>query len=119
MNVTMYVFITALGIPISISIEDMQAASSQDVDLLGLKAYIIRGWPHTKDEVEYSIHKYWPIRHEPAVIDGIAMKGKIIIIPSNLQNQILEQLHSNHMVIEKTRLLQRKSVYQLNMNADI
>ena len=33
--------------------------------------------------------------------------------------QILKQLHSNHMGIEKTRLLVYKSVYWVNMNADI
>ena len=35
------------------------------------------------------------------MIYGIAMKGKWIIIPSVLQDQILEQLHNNHMDIEK------------------
>ena len=33
--------------------------------------------------------------------------------------QILRQLHSNHIQIEKTRLLASKSVYWVNMNADI
>ena len=29
-----------------------------------------------KDEVQHSIQKYWQIRHELAMIDVIAMKGK-------------------------------------------
>ena len=45
------------------------------------------------------------------MIDGIAMKGKWIIITFMLQDQILEQLYSNQMGIEKTRVLARKSVY--------
>ena len=36
-----------------------------------------------------------------------------------LQNQIVQQLHSNHMGIEKKRLPVRKSVYWPNMNTDI
>ena len=51
--------------------------------------------------------------------DGIAMKGKRIIIPFSLQNQILEQLHINDMSIEKTRLLVRDSVYWVDMKTDI
>ena len=31
---------------------------------------------------------------------------------------MLDQLHSNHMTIEKTRPLARELVYWLNMNAD-
>ena len=34
------------------------------------------------------------------MIDGIAMKGKRISIPYILQNQILLQVHSNHIGIE-------------------
>ena len=35
------------------------------------------------------------------MIDGIVKKGIWIIIPSIVQNQTLEQLHSSHMGIEK------------------
>ena len=45
-----------------------------------------------------------------AMINGIAMKGKHIIKPYLLQRQILEQLHNNHLGIEKTHLLTRESV---------
>ena len=33
--------------------------------------------------------------------------------------QLLNQLHSNHMGIEKTRLLACKSIYWIGINADI
>ena len=59
-----------------IFIADIQATTSQHVDLQSLKAYIIRSRPHTKDEVVHSVQKYGPIRHELVMIDGIAMKGK-------------------------------------------
>ena len=50
------------------------------------------------------------------MIDSIAMKGRRIIIPFLLQKQVLKQKHSNHMGIEKMRLLVRESVYWVNMN---
>ena len=55
----------------------------------------------TKKEVEPGVERYWPIRHELAMIDGIVMTGKQIIVPYLLQRQILKQLHSNYMGIEK------------------
>ena len=52
MNVTVHALSIAVDISVCISIEDIQAATSQDVNLQRLKAKIIRGWPHIKDEVE-------------------------------------------------------------------
>ena len=71
------------------------------------------------EELETRVGKYWPRRHELAMMSGIAMKGKCIIVPNLLQRQILEQLYANHMGIEKTCLLIRESAYYINMNADI
>ena len=65
------------------------------------------------------MRQYWPIRNKPAMINGIAVKNKRIIIPFPLQKQILQQLHRNHMGIEKMRLLACYSVYWVYMNADI
>ena len=53
------------------------------------------------------------------MIDGIAMKGKKIIIPFQLKEHILQQLHSNHIGIKKMKLLAHKPVYWLNLNEDI
>ena len=47
------------------------------------------------------------------------MKGKHIIIPEVLKQQALDQLHVNHMCIEKTKLLGHKSIYWVNINNDI
>ena len=46
-----------------------------------------------------------------AVKDGIVMKGRHIIIPERLKQQVLDQLHVNHMGIEKTKLLACALVY--------
>ena len=76
MHVNMNALSTAAGIPICTSMQDIKAATSQDVDLQKLSVYIIRGWPHTNDEVQHCIQKCWPIRNEQALIDCIVMKGK-------------------------------------------
>ena len=76
MHVNVPVITMAVDIPMCTSIEDIQAATSQDVDLQMLKVFIIRDWPHTNDKVQNSKHKYWPITYEIAMIDGIDMEGK-------------------------------------------
>ena len=59
------------------------------------------------------------IQDELGVIDGIILKGKCIIIPNSLTEQVLNQLHTNHMGIEKTRLMACECVYWPCINADI
>ena len=47
------------------------------------------------------------------------MKGMWISIPMALKQQVLDQLHTNHMGIKKTKLLTCKSVYWVDINTDI
>ena len=68
MNVNILAISTAVDIPIYTSMEEIQTVTSQDSDLQRLKSYIIQGWPHTKDEVQHSMQKGWPVRHELVVI---------------------------------------------------
>ena len=68
-----------------------------------LKTLIIAGWPNTKDVLHADLKAYWSYRDELAVIDGVILKGRHIIIPTNLRCQILEQLHRNHMGIKKKK----------------
>ena len=62
------------------------------------------------------IRPYWSYRDDLAVIDGVIIKGRCIIIPQELKQWVLDQLHLNHMGIKKTKLLMCKSVYWVNIN---
>ena len=101
------------------SILQIQWASTQDDHLQHLKSFIIAGWPSTKDEMHSKLKSYWSYRDKLAIIYGVVLKGRHIIIPTSLKQQVLDQLHSNHMGIEKTKLLVCKSVYWSDINADI
>ena len=57
-----------------------------------------------KDKLHVELKPYWLYRDELAVIDGIILKGRHIVIPQSLRQQILEQLHINHMGIEKNKI---------------
>ena len=72
---------------------------------------------HKKGELEHRMKNYWPIKSELAMIDGITMKSKRNSYL--LLKQILHQLHSNYMDIEKMRLLACESVYRIDINADM
>ena len=106
---------TATDMPECVSMAKIQQALS----LQQLKGIIITGWPDSRDELQADLKPYWSYRGELAVIDGIILKGKCIIIPNSLRKQVLNQLHTNHMSIEKTKLLAHECVYWPSINADI
>ena len=110
---------SSVDMPECISIEEIQHALLQDAHLQQLKTFIIAGWPYTKDELHTEIRLYWLYRDELVVIDGVILKGRHIIISDSLKQQVLVQLHTNHMGIEKTELLAHESVFWHNINADI
>ena len=119
MDIWMDTIQSATDMPECVSVAEIQQASAQDDHLQKLKNLIFAGWCNTKDELHVDLKHYWLYRDELAVIDEVILKGRCIIIPTSLKQQILEQLHINHMGIKKTKLLACKSVYWPSINADI
>ena len=97
-------------IPECISIKQIQQASVQDEHVQCLKNSIISGWLSKRDELHGNLRPYWSYRDDLVVIDGVVMKGRCIIIPAFLKQQLLDQLQTNHMGIEKTKLLMCESI---------
>ena len=98
---------------------DLQQASSQDSHIQKLKHFIITGWPNSKDEVSEELKPYWSYRDKLAVINGMVLKGRHIIIPNSLKQQVLNQLQINHMGIEKTKLLAHECIFWHSINTNI
>ena len=67
------------------------------------KNIIITGCLSTRDQLHINIRPYWSYKGDLAVMDGAVMKGRHIIVPQNLQQQVLDQLHLNHMGIQKKK----------------
>ena len=109
-NMSICTISTKVDVPACRLIEDIRAATSEDTELQILQAHKIKGRPQNKNEIETSLDGYWPIRHNLAMINGLAMKDRCIIVWFALQKQILDQLHSNHIEVKRIWLLVRESV---------
>ena len=119
MDIRIHTIQSATDIPECISISQIQHTTVQDKHLQCLKNIIITGWLSIKDKLHSDIIPYWLYRDNLAAIDGVVMKGRCIILPVELKQQVLDQLHLNHMGIEKIKLLVGESVYWVNINTDI
>ena len=72
----------ATDIPECVSMSQIQQASAKDDHLQCLKCSIITGWPSTKDKLHADLKPYWSYRDKLAIIDGVMLKGRHIVIPA-------------------------------------
>ena len=100
-------------------IHKLQQTTSQDEHLQHLKDHSMPGLSENRDQIPQDMRTYWIFWDDMAVIDWIIPRGRCIVIPETLQRWPLQQLHVNHMGIERTKLLVHKSIYYIGMNVDI
>ena len=92
---------SATDIPECICISQIQHTMAQDKHLECLKNIIITGWLNTKDELHSNIRPCWPYRDDLAVIDGVVMKCRCIIVPVELKQQVWTNSISTTWVLKK------------------
>ena len=99
--------------------DKIKANTASDPTLKILSQAIFEGWPDEIKSVDPRIREYWNYRDELALQDGIIFKGQSVVIPRNVQEDILAQLHYGHQGTEKTRLLPKEHVFWPRIKKDI
>ena len=100
--------------------EKIRTAANLDQSMQILRHNIQSGWPNEFRLCPKEVRQYWNIRDELAMLDeSIIIKGERIVIPEDQRREILEQLHTGHFGMEKTKQRARDSVYWPGINADI
>ena len=110
---------TAIDIPECMTIQDIQQATIKDDHWQELRQHIISCWPENRNEVPQETRPYWTIRDGMAVIDGIIMKGRWIVISRELQKQAMSQPHNSNIGVEMMRLPACEYIYWIGINTDI
>ena len=100
-------------------LETIRTHVSRDNTLLTVRDFITEGWPADRSSIPTTVLPYWPYKDELGYYNGIIVKGDRVVIPSSLVNDVLKDIHSGHLGIEKCRLRARASVFWPNMNKDI
>ena len=89
-------------IPKCMTPEDIRCAPIDNDHVSTLFIYVKDDWPWTRAEVIKETQSCGSLKDGIAIIDEITIKGRRIIIPAFPQKRALEQLHNNHMGIQKT-----------------
>ena len=98
---------------------ELQTATKSDKLLCRLMKIIMSGWPDDKKCVREDLKTYYTFREELSVQDGLIFKGDRIVVPTTMQTEIKERLHSSHIGVQGCLRRARETVYWPNMNADI
>ena len=77
------------------------------------------GFPSQYHDICAAIKPFWTIREHLSVDSGLVMKGHCIVVPQSLRRSILENLHSSHQGLTRTKAWARQIVYSPHLSADI
>ena len=80
-----------------ITAAEIKIATLEDEYLSAFVELELHSWPSTKAKVHKELQPYWLFRDEISVMDGILIKGRIITIPTSLQDKELKQLYINYI----------------------
>ncbi|XP_032218641.2 uncharacterized protein K02A2.6-like [Nematostella vectensis] len=95
---------------------EIQRATEADDVMRELKAVIRQGWPLAKDALQVCLRDYFPFRDELTLQNGLIFKGKRLVIPTSMKDDMLEKLHSSHIGIQGCLRRARESIYWPCMN---
>ena len=65
------------------------------------------------------LQSYWTFREELTIEDGLILKGTRIVIPNKQHQDILKQLHKEHLGLNKCKLRAKETVYWPGLNTEL
>ncbi|XP_018406504.1 PREDICTED: uncharacterized protein K02A2.6-like [Cyphomyrmex costatus] len=96
---------------LTVTFEDIQHGTKNDLILQSVINYLNHGWPSNKKDITEDIQPYHIRRNELLMVNGSLMLGERVIIPPELRNKVLRQIHKGHPGMEKTKAIARSYVY--------
>ena len=88
----------------------IKEAQSQDRVYIQVKQYCKTQWPN-RTSLSKELFPYYLVHTELSIEAGLLMRGCRIVIPLELQSEILDKLHDGHLGITKCRARARQSVW--------
>ena len=83
--------------------EKLVEETGKDTEFHQLHLVVMDGWPQTKPETCVEVRPYWSYREEISCYDGLMFKRDRVTVPYVLRREMLDHIHTAHLVIEKCK----------------
>jgi hypothetical protein len=100
-----------------INSKDIGTATVRDPILSQVLRMVLDGWPSTVDDIR--LQSYFSRRYELSVERNCLIWGLRVVIPSKLQEQLLEELHIAHPGIVRMKEVARSFMWWPTIDKDI
>ncbi len=93
--------------------------TAKDKVLQQLVKEITKGFPEEKTKLDERLKPFWNNRLKLTVADGIVMCNDRVVVPKEMQQGVLEELHAAHQGQERAMQRARQMVYWPGMTNDV
>ena len=97
----------------------LRKSTTQDEQLTRLSSYINTGFPCEKKYLPRDLHEFWPHKVKLSVKSGLITCGNRIIVPREMQPEMLQYIHEGHQGKERCLLWARNTVFWPKMTYDV
>ncbi|XP_064486120.1 uncharacterized protein K02A2.6-like [Ornithodoros turicata] len=106
-----YELLTVELLPASGSLQARLRRALQSDDATSeVMTYCGNTWPPA-DEMSHEVRRYASFSSELSVVQGLLFKGKRLVIPSAMRQEILDRLHAGHQGVVRCRARARDAVW--------
>ena len=100
-------------------LDRVRTATQKDQELQLLAQQVKLGWPKKISEVDDKIKCYWSFREDITIAEDILVKGHRIIVPKDMREYMLKQVHEGHFGMDKCKMRMSNCCYWPNVNKEI
>ncbi len=116
-DISLLSFMQKEGCGIPVNLEQVKLETENDDELIRVKKCILKNKWEKNDCEKY--RSYFEKKDELFVDNNVLMWGHRIIVPKKLRHKILQELHSAHLGIVKTKKIIRGLVYWPQVDKDV
>ena len=103
----------------SLHLQDLCRHAEADQEYQQIQHYIRNGFPDHRHQLPEQCRRYWNVRSQLTLDDGLIVYGCRLLIPSSMRSQVLQELHASHQGAVHTKLRAKLVAYWPGINNDI
>ena len=106
-------------LPGSLTWKMINDESMLDNECARLKEIIADGFPENRDDMPADLRYFYSMRNDLYIVENTVFKGKKMLVPEKLRNQVLHGLHAAHQGISGMRANARERLFWPRLDGDL